>query len=194
MGARRPLAIVVAVGLAVVAFVAVAVATSSRPVPLAVEGTGGWHLDFRRDGAPLRLPSTAEPPPVDDTVDDGSTAGDVVGVLLQALAALVVVAIVVAVLRAVLRGIQRLPPRERRLPVAAPPGVPSGAEMAEAVDEGIAALADGPIDDVIVACWVRLEAAADAGGVGRRPSETASELTVRVLEQFDAPRALPSAC
>ena len=46
---------------------------------------------------------------------------------------------------------------------------------------------DGPVDDVIVACWVRLEDAAAAAGSGRRPSETSAELAVRVLDQL--PRA-----
>ena len=60
-------------------------------------------------------------------------------------------------------------------------------------------MAGGPVDDVIVACWVRLEDAAAGAGVERLPSETPAELAARVLADFDAPpdavdapaRALP---
>ena len=60
-------------------------------------------------------------------------------------------------------------------------------ELTDAVDDGLGALAAGPVDDVIIACWVRLEEAAAAGGVSRQPSETSAELVVRVLARFDVP-------
>ena len=45
----------------------------------------------------------------------------------------------------------------------------------------------GAVDDAVIACWVRLEEAAAAGGVDRLPWETATELTVRLLARFDVP-------
>ena len=51
----------------------------------------------------------------------------------------------------------------------------------------MALLESGPVDDAIVACWVRLEEAAAGAGVARRPSETPAELTVRLLSRFDVP-------
>ena len=47
----------------------------------------------------------------------------------------------------------------------------------------------GAVDDAIIACWVRLEEAAAAGGVDRLPWETATELTVRLFDHFDVPEA-----
>ena len=50
-------------------------------------------------------------------------------------------------------------------------------------------MAAGPVDDVVVECWVRLEEAAAGAGVERLPSETPSELAARVLADLDAPPA-----
>ncbi len=60
-------------------------------------------------------------------------------------------------------------------------------EMADAVEESLAALASGPVDDVVIDCWVRLEAAAAAAGAARDVSETPAELASRVLEDLHAP-------
>ena len=80
----------------------------------------------------------------------------------------------------------------RRIPE--PPDLPPeehwpepAAEMVEAVDEGLAALTAGPVDEVIVECWVRLEAAAAAAGVARGAAETSAELASRVLADLHAP-------
>ena len=62
-------------------------------------------------------------------------------------------------------------------------------ELVDALDEGIEAMAEGPVDDVIVECWVRLEEAAADAGVARLPSETPSELAARVLADLHAPPA-----
>ena len=51
---------------------------------------------------------------------------------------------------------------------------------AAAVDLRVA-LAEGDAANGIVACWVRLEDAVVASGIGRAPAETSSELTMRVL-------------
>jgi hypothetical protein len=49
------------------------------------------------------------------------------------------------------------------------------------VELALARLADGPVTDAIVACWVGLEQAAAQAGTQRRPAETSAELTERVL-------------
>ena len=59
--------------------------------------------------------------------------------------------------------------------------------MTAAVDHGLSALRSGPADEVIVACWVHLEEAAAAAGVGRGVSETPAELASRVLTDLHAP-------
>jgi hypothetical protein len=87
--------------------------------------------------------------------------------------------------RAVLRVARRIPeppdlPPEEHWPEPA-------AEMVEAVEEGLAALAGGPVDEVIIECWVRLEAAAAAAGVARGAAETSAELASRVLADLHAP-------
>ena len=107
--------------------------------------------------------------------------------LAQVAVLLVVGALVYLVGRSVVRAV-RLSSATRLAALPAEEAPPTGTrEVAEAVDEGLDALADGPVDDVIVACWVRLEDAAAAAGSGRRPSETSAELAVRVLASFQAP-------
>ncbi|MET0144861.1 MAG: DUF4129 domain-containing protein [Ilumatobacteraceae bacterium] len=181
--------LLVGVGLALAAFLAVAVSATGDPVPIAVEGTGGWHLDPRPAERPDRQPAEPLPrlPPVDEPRGNGS---DVVGALIQAAALIAGGLVVLLALRAVRRGLQALPGRDQEIPTVpaalAAPGGPR--DLTAAVDESITEIADGPVDDVIVACWVRLEAAAATGGIERRPSETAAELTVRVLDRFAAPR------
>ena len=59
----------------------------------------------------------------------------------------------------------RIPAARGPVRAAPPTGVRA---LADAVDDGLEALVGGPVDDVIVACWVRLEEAAAAGR--RRPS------------------------
>ena len=83
------------------------------------------------------------------------------------------------------RRYQRIPapPLADRLPDTRPD------RLVDALDEGIGAMAEGPVDDVIVECWVRLEEAAAGAGVERLPSETPSELAARVLADLHAPPA-----
>ena len=87
--------------------------------------------------------------------------------------------------RALLRLSRRIPDPPDLLPEEHWPE--PAAEMVEAVDEGLAALIGGPVDEVIVACWVRLEDAAAAAGVARGPAETSAELASRVLTDLHAP-------
>lgn len=179
----RPL---ITVGLAVAAVVLVAVVATGGHVPLATEGSGGWRLD---------RPEISDDRPIEDIepIDDASRTSRLpgegaLGVLAQT--ALIVTGGLVLYLmgRTLLR--VRLGSDD---PLDAPaeehwPAEPT-AEMVEAVDDGLAALGTGPIDEVIIACWVRLEEAAAAAGVGRRPAETSAELAARVLDELHAPAA-----
>ena len=173
-------------GLAAVAFAAVAVATTGDPVPVATETSGGWVL---RPRAPSRDRGR-------DLTDDTavreqaeSAALDVASTLVQVVVVVALAVVLFLVGRVVLRALAAARPSDDELPetieLAAPSGPP--AELAAAVDDGLATLAAGPVDDVIIACWVRLEEAAAAGGVARSPSETSTELAVRVLARFDVP-------
>jgi hypothetical protein len=151
-------------------------------VPLAVEGSGGWFVEpldrDDEDGAD----SDAQEASSEEARQVQSAASAVVE-----LVALVVVGILLMVIgRAVLqrfRGTEQRPKRPTPPTRPAPPAP----DLAEAVEEGLATLESGPVDDAIVACWVRLEEAAAGAGVARLSSETATELTVRLLKRFDVP-------
>lgn len=57
-----------------------------------------------------------------------------------------------------------------------------GAEQARILEEGEAR-------NAIVECWHRFEVQAERAGLGRRPSETSSELALRMLDAADVDRA-----
>lgn len=84
--------------------------------------------------------------------------------------------------------LRRRPPGRRwfRLralrPAGAGPLASAGAELLAAVDEAVAR-SDDDRDPrrAVIACWVRLEEAAAAAGTPRRPSDTATDLVVRLL-------------
>ena len=54
-------------------------------------------------------------------------------------------------------------------------------QLADAVETGLGSVDSGTPSNAIVACWLALEKAAASAGVSRRPTETPSEFTVRVL-------------
>lgn len=80
--------------------------------------------------------------------------------------------------------------RDRRIPIRGPavdvppeePNPPQ--QIADAVDEGLATIERGPVSDAIVACWVRVEDAAESAGIPLRASETSSEFVDRVLGSY----------
>ena len=83
-------------------FVLVALAASAEPVPLAVEGSGGW-LD---DDDPRRGTPT-EPSQAADGDEDESDLGGAAGALVQLAALVGAAAIVVLLARTILRGVPR---------------------------------------------------------------------------------------
>lgn len=116
--------------------------------------------------------------------------GGWLGVLLTCVVALAVAVAAVAVIAYLVRLIREYErePNEPKRPdehgdwAEAPPDV-SGA-LAEVVDEVLVTIERGSTRDAIIACWLRLEDVAAAAGVGRRPAETAEELTARVLAAY----------
>jgi hypothetical protein len=176
---------VLAVALAVAAVVLVAFVVTGRHVPLATEGSGGWHLTPRdARERPIESDSTLQPP-VEPTEPSRLPGEGVLTVLVQALMILGGVTAMFLIGQALLRLSRRVP---EPFELAPPEHWPEPAvEMTEAVDEGLAALSSGPVDEVIVACWVRLEDAASSAGAGRRAAETPAELASRVLRDLHAP-------
>ena len=175
----------IAVGLAVVAVVLVAMVAAGARVPLATEGEGGWELFIPNLPPPTLPPAAGERPRV------LKEPAQVPGVGAFALLAQVVLIMMAAALllvsgRAVARNWRRFQ-RDPAPPFVDLPPVVHPHELVDAIDEGIEAMAEGPVDDVVVECWVRLEEAAAGAGVARSPSETASELAARVLTDLDAP-------
>jgi hypothetical protein len=186
MTARGDRRVVLILGLAAAAFAGVAVAATGGPVPVATETSGGWVVGPLERTAGRRTDAVDEAPGREQVE---SAAADVAATLVQ-IAAVIAVAVVLFLLgRIAWRVLTAAAPGDappvETVELAAPSGPPP--ELAEAVEEGLASLADGPVDDVIIACWVRLEEAAAAGGVARSPSETSAELAVRVLARFDVP-------
>ena len=178
---------VIAVALAVVAVVLVAMVAAGARVPLATEGEGGWDLFIPN------LPPQTLPPAAAERRTVVERPADVPGIGAFALLAQVVVIMMATALlvvsgRAVARNWRHFqrepaPPLVDLAPVVRPH------ELVDAIDEGIEAMAAGPVDDVVVECWVRLEEAAAGAGVARLPSETPSELAARVLADLAAPAA-----
>lgn len=172
------------VGLAIAAVVLVAVVATGGRVPMAEEGSGGWRINPRPARSDLDTPTTI--PPLNESPDNSSLPGEgVLAVLAQTMVLVVGGAAVILMARSLLRLREALPEHFELAATGEPP--PPVDELVGAVEEGLAALASGPVDDVIVACWVRLEDAAASAGVGRRPSETSADLASRVLTDLQAP-------
>lgn len=102
--------------------------------------------------------------------------------LVRALCVALVVATVAAVLVALLKGRFRTRPEApHERPYAAP--ADTRREVVAAVDAGLEDLSaeDGDPRRAVIACWVRLERAAAAAGVPRRPGDTSTDLVTRLL-------------
>jgi len=65
-----------------------------------------------------------------------------------------------------------------------PPPVAEAAQVAAALDAGLAELSDVDTDprSAVIACWVRLEQAAAAAGTPRQPSDAPAEYVLRLLD------------
>jgi hypothetical protein len=162
------------------------VAAGAR-VPLATEGDGGWDLFIPALPPPTLPPVAARPPTVIEEPAHVPGIG-AFALLAQVVLIMMAAALLVVSGRAMARNWRRVQ-RDPVRPLADLEPLTRPHELVDAIDEGIEAMAAGPVDDVVVECWVRLEEAAAGAGAERLPSETPSELAARVLADFDAPPA-----
>ncbi|MDQ2751196.1 MAG: DUF4129 domain-containing protein [Actinomycetota bacterium] len=81
------------------------------------------------------------------------------------------------------RGRRQSAPRE---PSAQQAAEDLARRLAQAVDAGVDELADGPVAEAIIACWLLLRDAALAAGVEPRHSDTPEEFVSRVLASAQA--------
>lgn len=171
--------------LAVGTLVVLAAATGS---PWGVTDRFGVFGDGPVLDPPTRLPAPSHPapsqapPPLQD-----SGVGDLVGPLLWAALVLAVLAVAFWIWRV----LPRRPARTTAASVAGGLGAVAGGPDAPAVQEGVRTaqqLLDTVTDptDAVLAAWVALEDAAARSGVPRRPADTPTELTSRVLAATEA--------
>jgi hypothetical protein len=100
----------------------------------------------------------------------------VVQVLCAALAVGVIILLVVLIARGAARRT-----RDNSDPVVRPAARETAREVLAALDQGLAELDEGDPRQAVIACWVRLERAAEDSGVQRRPGDTSTDLVVRLL-------------
>lgn len=116
-------------------------------------------------------------------------AAEFTKILLTVALALALLAPVVALVRAAIAA-RTLQPRFGRGhpadvvldPLAAPEALQ--AALADDLPAHVRLLSKGPVGPGIIGCWQRFQATAEAHGVPRRPAETSSEFTRRVLESL----------
>jgi hypothetical protein len=161
---------------------------------LAVAGFGAATGSLPLRPAPLGAPD--EPPPTwDPHLATQEAAQEPVGeatrhivipaaliTAVQAVCLLLVVAVIILLVVMLVRGAAR-----RAAPTADPVVRPTHRdttkEVMAAVDRGLVELDDGDADPrrAVIACWVRLERAAEAAGLPRKPGDTSTDLVVRLL-------------
>jgi hypothetical protein len=128
---------------------------------------------------------TAAPLPTDTGAPDTAVAPSWVGNVVSVLCIGAVVALVGLLLWQTLR--DRLTTRRTVAAVEDPAEVRRRAQegIRAAVDEGLTDLDIADLDPrrAVIACWVRLEAAAAAAGTAREPGDTSSELVERMLAE-----------
>lgn len=134
---------------------------------------------------PIRLPELPDPvilePPADEISGEEAPpegAERVIDLVLLFYAA-VVVAGVLLILRVLLRR-----GRREREPVEEPDEELLALLDASGEEVRYRALTEGDPRNAVVACWVALEDAVDRSGLATDPSETAAELTTRVLGRW----------
>lgn len=172
---------------------------------IAAAAAGPWRIRLR-DAAPLELeidrPESTPSPRPESLTEGMPPAGGLpawlgwLGIAFAAFCLVLVVVLAVLAIRALLRSARA---RERAeadesegdLVVegeADEAGAPALREGVARATRALAAQAEPA--DAVIAAWVALEQAAEGSGVARDPAQTASELTVAVL---DATRADPEA-
>ncbi len=169
------------------ALVVIALVASGGHVPVATEGTGGFQLGVP-DAPADRLPPIAPDVRLDQGQPAHTPGSGALGVILQTMVVLVAALFLF------------LTSSRRRAHVAAhEAGTARVATGPRAVQRPSRPRSSpsttvsrrwqtGPVDDVVIECWVRLEDAAASAGVERLPSETASELASAGARAISTPR------
>jgi hypothetical protein len=172
--------------LATVAVMLVTLVAAGERVPLATEGGTSVHPTTRPSSNAPNDATKPQPPPSEQEVQ---VPGDgAVGVIFQAFLIVFGLAFLGAGGWAlVLMWSRRYESDDGPVPPEPNTRDVRSDEIVEALDEGLEALGEGSVDDVVIACWVRLERAAAAAGVERVASETPAELAARVLGELHAP-------
>jgi hypothetical protein len=166
------------VGAAGAAALLLAWVASAEPAPLWRDlDVGGPSPDGTpapvvTGGAPGAVTTTSVAPP--EPVD--------IGWLVEATLVLLAIAVIVAVIVWLSRRQWDRPTRRGPAFGALPEIAPE--ELLDAADEFEALIARGSARNAIVACWVRLEEAAEQAGLARNPAETPTEMTTRVLRAY----------
>jgi hypothetical protein len=176
-------------GLAIATLVVVVLAAGGGSVEPADEGCCGWTWelwDDNADDASLEQILGGERAP--EVIDEPLEGGDWL-TLFARIAGVVIVAVLTYFLARFLwrtaRAVRVEPlPEPADWEYASPT---ARDELTEAIETGLAELASGPVDETIIACWVRLEEAVATAGVERLPWETAAELATRALHDLHVP-------
>ncbi|GAB3963218.1 DUF4129 domain-containing protein [Plantactinospora veratri] len=151
-------------------------------------------IGFTRVEPPADIVPTIEQPTPPTGLDQPTRSagpgqpGDFIPHWVSYLGAVLCGAVVVAVLAALVWALARDLLRRRR--GLARPGArklrsaqETAQEVVAALDAGLVDLSDSDADPrrAVIACWVRLEQAAAAAGVERRPGDTPTDLVTRLL-------------
>jgi hypothetical protein len=100
--------------------------------------------------------------------------------VVQILCLLVVVGVVALLITLLVRGmVRRVGDDPGRL--VRPPAQDAHQEVMAALTQGLAELDEGDPRAAVIACWVRLERAAEDAGVPRKAGDTSTDLVVRLL-------------
>ncbi len=172
---RRYWPVVVAAALLVIA--AFGAATGSMPLRPAPIGANHDPMPTMQPQAPTQGPidnsGLGLPPPVIE-------ASPAFILLVEILCSALVIGVVVLLVTLLVRGaVQRV--RPDLLPVVRPPQGNAHEEVMAALTAGLADLDEGDPRQAVIACWVRLERAAEDVGVERKPGDTPTDLVLRLL-------------
>lgn len=174
---RRFGPLVVAVGLlAVAGFGAALGSLPVRPAPLGAEPEPATTWDPHLQTQPPRPEGTLGAAAQRMELSAGLVT------LVQVLCLLVVVGVAVLLVVLLVRGAVQRRSSSGSSSVVRPAPPDTTREVLAAVDQGLIELADeGDPRGAVISCWVRLEKAAEAAGVPRKPGDTSTDLVLRLL-------------
>lgn len=173
--------------LAALAILTVLLWSSSSGAPLVSEPQGSWGPPRAQTGELPELPELEGVEPDGEPEQSRPRSLDWMVDLATALFLMAVLATVLLLVRWLAR--QRVEEQERRVRE----GDEELVALLEATGDEVRwqALSEGDPRNGVVACWVALEEAVQRAGLRRNRSETAAELTARVLSRWEVdPQAI----